>query len=228
MGDEDERTGSVDDAAGTTNGSPQPEPGPFHEAVRGSHVDVQPRSGSGAYPISGLVVARDAEAMWLVTDQGGIPGGTSKVLWTNVGTVHAMPAGETLVRTYRGKQQADTNAAFQEEAKYLAWAGFRPTTQSWAAGQWGCGAFLVALLLAVVLIGILVFIYMLVVKPEGTLTVTYSRAGTTATREPSTVTPSPTPAALSDRLRHLDEARAAGLITDEEYAAKRQKIIDEL
>lgn len=36
-------------------------------------------------------------------------------------------------------------------------------------------AFTVALLLCLLLIGILVFIYMLVVKPDGTLTVTYSR-----------------------------------------------------
>jgi hypothetical protein len=41
------------------------------------------------------------------------------------------------------------------------------------AGVMGCGAFLVALLLPIVLVGLLTIIYMLLVKPEGTLTVTY-------------------------------------------------------
>jgi hypothetical protein len=39
--------------------------------------------------------------------------------------------------------------------------------------------------------------------------------------------PQPAPVSLSDRLRKLDELRKDGLITDIEYAARRQKIIDE-
>jgi len=77
-----------------------------------------------------------------------------------------------LVKTYKGSQ-AQAMAAFQTEAAKLAPMGYVPVSQSWAAGSWGCGAFLVALILCIVLIGILVFIYMLVVKPAGTLTVTY-------------------------------------------------------
>ncbi len=83
----------------------------------------------------------------------------------------------TVVRIYRGRQQADAITAFQADAAELAKRGYAPTTQSWAQGQWGCGAFLVALLLFIVLIGLLVFIYMLLVKPEGTLTVTYEYRG---------------------------------------------------
>ena len=79
----------------------------------------------------------------------------------------------TIVRIYRGRQQADAITAFQADAAELSKHGYAPTTQSWAQGQWGCGAFLVALLLCIVLVGFLVFIYLLVVKPEGTLTVTY-------------------------------------------------------
>jgi hypothetical protein len=82
---------------------------------------------------------------------------------------------EVIVRTYRGKQQADAVAAFRAEVKEFADAGYEPTSQSWALGQWGAGAFVVALLLCIILIGILVFIYMLVVKPDGTLTVTFTR-----------------------------------------------------
>ena len=57
----------------------------------------------------------------------------------------------------------------------MAAKGYFPVSQSWAPGQWGAGAFITALLLCLIVIGILVFIYMLVVKPDGTLTVTYER-----------------------------------------------------
>jgi len=64
-------------------------------------------------------------------------------------------------------------ADYQADAARLAAQGYFPISQSWAPGSYGCGAFLLALLLCVVLIGILVFIYMLIVKPAGTLSVTY-------------------------------------------------------
>jgi len=76
------------------------------------------------------------------------------------------------VKTYRGTQQ-QANEAFQRDAASMAEKGYFPTAQSWAPGAYGCGAFLVALLLCFVLIGIGVFIYMLIVKPDGTLSVTY-------------------------------------------------------
>ncbi len=91
--------------------------------------------------------------------------------------VDAVTGAGTIVRSYRGRQQADALRAFQRDATDLAEQGYVPTSQSWAPGQWGCGAFLVAVLLFVVLVGIFVFIYMLIVKPEGTLTVTYAMRG---------------------------------------------------
>lgn len=89
-------------------------------------------------------------------------------------------ASQTLVRVYKAKSQADAVAQFQADATRLAFSGYRPVAQSWAQGQWGCGAFLLAVILFIVLIGILIFIYMLLVKPDGTLTVTYSRVDTQA------------------------------------------------
>jgi hypothetical protein len=77
-----------------------------------------------------------------------------------------------IVRTYNGSERSAA-AAFQKDAQRLAAQGYFPVSQNWAAGSWGCGAFIVALLLAIVLIGILIFIYLIVVKPAGTLTVTY-------------------------------------------------------
>lgn len=46
----------------------------------------------------------------------------------------------TLVRVDKGKQQADANPAFAADAAQLANQGYFPSTQSWAQGQWGCGA----------------------------------------------------------------------------------------
>jgi hypothetical protein len=77
-----------------------------------------------------------------------------------------------LVRTYRGSQ-AQTARSFGKDAADLANEGYFPTSQTWAPGSYGCGAFLVALLLCIFLIGILIFIYMLLVKPPGTLSATY-------------------------------------------------------
>jgi hypothetical protein len=79
---------------------------------------------------------------------------------------------QVLVRTYWGNQESAT-AAFRTDAATLATYGYVPVSQSWAAGSYGCGAFLGALFLCLVLVGFIVFIYMLVVKPGGTLTVTY-------------------------------------------------------
>lgn len=59
----------------------------------------------------------------------------------------------------------------------MAAAGYYPTSQIWTPGAYGCGSFLLALLLCVILVGILIFIYMLIVKPDGTLTVTYELRG---------------------------------------------------
>lgn len=83
------------------------------------------------------------------------------------------PAG-TIVRAYRGKQQADANREFAKDAERLARDHYFPTTQSWAQGQWGCGAWLVAVACILLIgFGLLIIAYMLIVKPAGTLTVTY-------------------------------------------------------
>jgi hypothetical protein len=79
---------------------------------------------------------------------------------------------KVVIKTYKGRQQS-ANAKFREDLARMAAQGYYPTTQAWAEGQYGCGDFLVALVLCIVFIGVLIFIYMLVVKPAGSLTVTY-------------------------------------------------------
>jgi len=81
-------------------------------------------------------------------------------------------ARQVVVRTYRGSQESAA-AQFRSDAAAMAAHGWVPTTQSWAPGAYSCGAFLLALLLCFVVVGFLVFIYMLIVKPDGTLSVTY-------------------------------------------------------
>jgi hypothetical protein len=77
-----------------------------------------------------------------------------------------------VVKIYSGTQE-EAMLAFQDDATKAAVDGYFPISQTWAPGTYGCGSFLVALLLCIVLIGIIVFIYMLIVKPPGTLSVTY-------------------------------------------------------
>jgi hypothetical protein len=79
---------------------------------------------------------------------------------------------KVLVRVYRGSQAGATRT-FQADATILGTQGYIPTSQTWAPGSYGCGSFLFALLLCLVIIGVIIFVYMLLVKPPGTLTVTY-------------------------------------------------------
>jgi hypothetical protein len=79
---------------------------------------------------------------------------------------------QVIVRRYIGSQEGAMET-YQSDSAKMAAEGYFPTSQVWAPGEYGCGTFLVALLLCVVLVGILIFIYMLIVKPDVTLTVTY-------------------------------------------------------
>ncbi len=64
----------------------------------------------------------------------------------------------------------------------MAANGYFPTSQSYAPGSYGCGAFILALILCFLLIGILVLVYMLIVKPDGVLSVTYEFRSTAASK----------------------------------------------
>jgi hypothetical protein len=80
-----------------------------------------------------------------------------------------------IIRNYRGSQ-AESFGAFQRDVASMGAAGYVPTSQSWTPGQWGAGSFIVALLLCLILIGLIVFLFMLIVKPAGMLTVIYQRS----------------------------------------------------
>lgn len=83
---------------------------------------------------------------------------------------------KTIIKTYTGKKEVAASL-FEADAKKMAQEGYYPVSQSFEPGTWGCGAFLIAVLACFILVGILALIYMLIVKPAGTLTVTYEYRG---------------------------------------------------
>ena len=194
----------------------------------GVHVSIEPKPGFA--PARGTVVAISDDRFTLLRDQSPDPSApavwTDEILFANCASISQEPARQTLIRVYRGKQQADTTEAFQKESALLAQAGYAPTSQSWAQGQWGCGAWLLAVVLMVLLVGILVFLYMLIVKPAGTLTVTYELRTSTAGHGQAVAEQPLETSSLAARLAQLDEARSANLITVDEYEARRRAMID--
>ena len=81
--------------------------------------------------------------------------------------------GDFLVRTYRGHQQSEAIASYVRDAETLAQRGYAPAGQSWGDGQWDGGYFLIALILSLFGIGLILLAYMAIIRPDGTLCVTY-------------------------------------------------------
>jgi hypothetical protein len=78
------------------------------------------------------------------------------------------------VRNYHAKTQEAAALLFQQDAAQMAQSGYFPVSQSWAQGSWGGGAYLIAALLILLFgFGLLILGYLIIVKPDGTLSVTY-------------------------------------------------------
>jgi len=78
------------------------------------------------------------------------------------------------IKEYRGSQKK-AMGLFEEDAVKMAGMGYFPAAQNWIPGKWGAGAIVLALLLCLIGIGFLVLLYLLIVKPDGILIVTYRR-----------------------------------------------------
>lgn len=88
----------------------------------------------------------------------------------------AAPSGPIVTRSYRGSPQSAA-WAFQRDAAAMAGAGYAPVSQQYVPGSWGAGPFIFGVLALLFFgLGLLVLAYLVIVKPDGTLTVTYSRA----------------------------------------------------
>jgi hypothetical protein len=73
---------------------------------------------------------------------------------------------------YQGKYDA-AMAWFQDDAQIRAGEYWYPVNQQYVPGSWGCGAWILAFLALVVLVGIIILAYMIVARPAGELIVTY-------------------------------------------------------
>lgn len=113
-----------------------------------------------------------------------------------------------LVFSYPGRTQADAATLFARHSQNLSAQGYRPISQSWGEGRPGAGR---VLMLGEIAESI---------RPNGFLTITYERERPTAAAGG--------PVGLVDRLTQLGEAHRLGLITEEEFAAQRQKAIETL
>jgi len=81
------------------------------------------------------------------------------------------PTTQTLVRSYKSKNQPAASRAFAKDAAFLSQGGWSPVAQSWEQGKSGCLRFIVTLGLSA-----------WVLKPAGSLTVTYTRKNPWAIR----------------------------------------------
>ena len=78
-----------------------------------------------------------------------------------------------LVREYKGKQ-GEATSHFRADSIELAAKGYFPKWQTWAPGEWPSKAYVLAGLLILFFgVGILVLVYLFIVEPDGTFTVTY-------------------------------------------------------
>src|SRR5437868_15233971 len=88
---------------------------------------------------------------------------------------------QIIVKTYTGKE-AEATTSFQADVASMAAQGYSPVFQSWAPGKWPSRSFIIVLLLCFLIVGIPALVYMLIVTPDGALTVTYVSSGGDPTR----------------------------------------------
>jgi len=79
---------------------------------------------------------------------------------------------KNIVWWYEGSE-AKARVEFIKDAQKKSQDGYYPVSENYTQGQYSGWDFFGAFLLCFILIGIIVFIYMLIVKPKGRLTVTY-------------------------------------------------------
>lgn len=127
---------------------------------------------------------------------------------------------DTIVRSYTGTEQS-TNNLFKKESITLANKGYQIVSQNYTPGNWSGIQFLIALLLCFILVGIIIFIYMIIVKPQGTLTVTYklTDSGRVATKNDTS---------KADELMKLVKLRDDNILTEREFQDQKEKLLNSL
>lgn len=92
------------------------------------------------------------------------------------GPVEAAPGERFILRTYRGHELRDAVGAYVVDAADLEAQGYESVSQTWGDGQWDSVLFVLAVVLSLFGIGLVVLAYMAVMRPAGTLLVTYRLA----------------------------------------------------
>lgn len=139
--------------------------------------------------------------------------------------MHIAPAAfpPTLQRSYRSRTEAEARRYRGMDADLLAQRGYYPISESYTPGQWRPVDWLAA-----VLFGLIWVIFLIAIKPAGTITVTYARGGAPGSfGVPVATAPAGAVAAndVAARLAALEQLRAQGLITEEGLAARRADVL---
>lgn len=94
---------------------------------------------------------------------------------------------QIMIETYKGSP-AKSRQLFLKDAEKKALKGYYPESEQYTPGSYGAGDFFKALILCLLVVGIFIFIFMIIVKPPGTLTVTYKLKELETLKETPTVT----------------------------------------
>lgn len=125
----------------------------------------------------------------------------------------------TLVRSYGGTSHDEAVLWFQSEAGELAQYGYEPTSQSWAENQGGPGV------MSVVMFGAFA-------APKrgagGTLTVTYGRREAAHIAAGQSESGSPVATSIPDLIHALGGLRDQGLLSEDEFQAKKRELLARL
>jgi hypothetical protein len=92
---------------------------------------------------------------------------------TSSGYCAPCDTGKRKIFYVTGASEQEARERIRPAVLELESQGFRLTSEKWTPGAWTSGDFFMALLACLLLVGILVFLYMLVVKPKGRLTARY-------------------------------------------------------
>lgn len=121
----------------------------------------------GPVELSILIVVVVAVVILLVLRTGG----------RDATTAPALPAAlygeEVILRTYWAHRPADAIRWYQRDLDDLVDHGYLPAGHTWAPGEWTFGHFLVGILLAPFGIGVIVLLYLAILRPAGILTAAF-------------------------------------------------------
>jgi len=179
---------------------------------------LRPREGSdmaGPGPRWGLCTFTDTEGRFCRLKLGH--GGMHEA---DQGDVSLANGPAMLIRTYGGRSNDEAVRAFQSDAAMLARYGYEPTSQSWAESQRGPSAG------SVVLWGAFAASKR---RGGGTLTVTYRRVLPAPPVAVAQVAPAgPSTVSIPDQIRALGELRDQGLLTSDEFEAKKRELLSRM